>query len=157
MIPTSPVTSGLHLDVSNIAPEEYLYHLQRIQKTLEILDDEFVALGKQFDDIVAKCNQLNIKENDFVYLKCKATERRSVHIPSFVALFPEAAKTHKEEAAIKMRLNFNKELDELVENGLTKIRVEDAENLVGKIPLQKAVVISRTESYSIIEKNQNRE
>jgi hypothetical protein len=153
MIKSSPTTSGLHLDISQIAPEEYLYHLQRIQKTLEILNEEKASLELQFNAIVDKCNRLHIKENDFVYLNCKASERRSIHVPSFAAAFPGAMKTLREREAARI----GRSLEELMEKGVTAITVKDAEELVGKIPLQPVVVISRTEHYSIIEKNQNRE
>jgi hypothetical protein len=145
------------IEFATLAPEEYLWHLQRIDQTRLLLREEAALLDKQFDELVIRCKEHNIKENDFLYLNCKASERRSVHIPSFVKLFPEAARTLQAEAAIKMRMEFGKALDELTERGLTKINVSDAEDLVGKIPLDQAVVISRTETYSIIEKNQNRE
>jgi hypothetical protein len=145
------------VDLSALAPEEYLWHLQRIDQTRQLLREEAALLDKQFDELVIKCNKCNIKENDFLYLKCKVSERRSVHVPSFVKLFPDAVKTLKEQETNRIRMQFGQELDRLVENGLTKINVKDAEDLVGKIPLQPAVVISRTETYSIIEKNQNRE
>lgn len=147
----------IELDLSRLAPEEYLWHLQRIDMTRNLLREEAALLDKQFDALVTKCNEQNIKENDFLYLNHKITERRSVHIPSFVKLFPEAALTLKEQEAQRIRMDLGNQLDDLVEKGLTKINVKDAEDLVGKIPLQQAVVINKTESYNIVEKNQNRE
>lgn len=131
--------------------EHPLRHALAIQQAIERLTMELEGLQVEYNQIILHCKYKGIDKQDGYALHTKRREMRKVDPDLFSRTFPEenSILVQKQAAFI------GTELDKLVQSRvLPSITIKDAEELVGKIPLMKACVISVSEKISVVKESE---
>lgn len=112
---------------------------------------ELDGLLIEYNQIINHCKEKGIGTQDGYTLYTKRKEIRRVDPDLFARTFPEenAILVRKQAAFI------GTELDKLVQSRvLPSINVKDAEELVGKIPLMRACILSVSEKISVVKEGE---
>lgn len=124
-----------------------LRHALAIQQAIERLQSELEGLKIEYEQLILHCKEKGIERQDGLSVMVRTKSIRKIDPELFARTFPDAnlILIRKQMAYI------GSELDNLVESKiLSSITVKDAEELVGKIPLERACVLSVTEKVSIV-------
>ena len=131
--------------------EHPLRHALAIQQAIERLQIDLDGLLIEYNQIINHCKEKGIGKQDGYVLYTKRKEIRKVDPDLFARTFPEenAILIQKQAAFI------GTELDKLVQSRvLPSINVKDAEELVGKIPLMRACILSVSEKISVVKESE---
>jgi hypothetical protein len=138
------VLTSKELDVD----QHPLRHALAIQQAIERLQIELEGLQVEYNQIILHCKEKGISKQDGYTVCIRRREIRKVDPDLFARTFPEENVILVQKQAAFM----GTELDKLVQSKvLPSITVKDAEELVGKIPLMKACVLSVSEKITIEE------
>lgn len=128
--------------------EHPLRHAHAIQQAIERLQIELEGLQVEYNQIILHCKEKGIVARDGYAIHTRRREIRKVDPDLFARTFPEANALLVQKQAAYM----GSELDNLVQKKvLQSIKVQDAEELVGKIPLARACTINVVEQVSVVE------
>lgn len=122
-----------------------------LQQTIEELSSKLYGLQIEYNQIMLYCKEKKIEKHEGYSVFTRRKEIRKVDPKKFSELFPEENKLLVQKRAAFM----GTELDKLIQSKLLPmILIQEAEELVGKIPLNNACTISVTEKITIVKEKE---